>query len=114
MKLAVKRGKPLDLSGKWTFEFYNIMNLDSRKRFMESSHAKQWFDIVASNAFGAAVETAMLVTQQNLGPAPDMGAAAANAWKMQGAQKFLENLMSLTESTKPKTPPPLKKLNYAV
>ena len=89
------------------------MIFDPRKRFNESDYAKQWHDTVASNSFAAAVEAAMLITQTDFRNAPDMGTAAANAWRMDGAQKFLANLMSLTEKAEPKSAPrSIRPLDY--
>lgn len=90
------------------------MNIDSRKRFRESEHGKSWHDTVMSNAYASAVETAMVVTQQALPPAPDMATAAANDWRMQGARLFAKTLSDLTEVAPEQPKTTVRKLNYKV
>ena len=77
------------------------MNFDPKKAFNESDHAKVWHDVVASKGFHAAAEAALSNMQMNLPTAPDMATAAANDWRMQGARRFLNELMTLTEQGSP-------------
>ena len=89
------------------------MNFDPKKRFNESEHSKAWHDAVASQVFHAAAEAALASMQINLPKVSDMATAAANDWRMQGARRFLTELMSLTEpASKPDDKPAMPKLNY--
>lgn len=89
------------------------MNIDARKRFKEGPHGKMWGDFVASEAFNAAAEAALVSMAQSLPPAPELATAAANDWRMQGARLILGHLMNLTES-EPAKPEQRKRYNYKV
>jgi hypothetical protein len=89
------------------------MNFDPKKAFNESDHAKVWHDVVASKGFHAAAEAALANMQMNLPTPPDMATAAANDWRMQGARRFLNELMTLTEiGSIHKEASPFQPLNY--
>ena len=73
------------------------MNFDPKKAFNESEHAKAWHDLVASKGFHAAAEAALANMVLNFPSANELATAAANDWRMQGARRFLTELMNLTE-----------------
>lgn len=81
------------------------MNLDPVKRFRESPHIKGWGDFVAGEQFHAATLAALWQSERNLAIPSDLNDAAANFFRIQGAQDFLRNLMSLAESA-PEPPKP--------
>lgn len=88
------------------------MILDHKKRFRESPANKPWHDATASDWFHAGLATAMLEVSKNL-PAPqEMGAAAANAFRLQGAQLMLTTILNLTEPTTTPKPKVEQNLNF--
>lgn len=81
------------------------MILDHKKRFKESQAHKPWHEAIGSEWFQFAIQTAMLELQRNIPPAQDMGAAAANAFRLQGAQLLVSTMMNLTTHTPAGKPP---------
>ncbi len=75
------------------------MILDHKKRFRESTAHKQWHEATAADWFHAGLAASMLEVQKNLPTPQEMGAAAANAFRIQGAQLLLSTMLNLTEST---------------
>lgn len=69
------------------------MNIDHRKDFRESEHAKAWNNISASTTYTQAVSAAMLV----------FASQCPDATAMKGAQTFLSILSSLTDPEPKKT-----------
>lgn len=81
------------------------MNLDPVKRFRESPHIKGWADIMASAQFQEAALAAIWQQSRNLETPDSQDSAAANFFRIQGAQDFIANLMRLGESA-PEPPKP--------
>lgn len=75
------------------------MILDHKKRFKESPHHKIWHEASAADWFQTGLQVSMLEVQRSLPPAQDHGTAAANAFRLQGAQLLLSTLLNLTETT---------------
>ena len=71
--------------------------LTPRDNFKKSELAKGWLNIMDSTQFQAGATAALLEMQLALAHPQDMGTAAAYQWQMQGAKRFLETLMGLTE-----------------
>jgi hypothetical protein len=82
------------------------MNLDPVKAFRESPQSKGWSDLAASTQFQSAALAALWQTERKLAVPADMPDAAANFFRIQGAQDFLRNLMSLTDT---EAPPPARR-----
>lgn len=80
------------------------MTIDHRKTFRDSVHAKPWNNISASSDFQAAANAAMLIILESMPPPQDMGTAAANAYRVQGARQFLGIITSLTDSVPDRKP----------
>lgn len=79
------------------------MNIDPVKRFRDSPQVSGWNDLVASNQFQDAALAALWQTERNLALPADMNDAAANFFRVQGAQDFLRNLMNLALKELPET-----------
>jgi len=78
-----------------------------KDRFRENPDLVKGFnDIVDSNQMNAAFDAAMMQMTMSLGMTNEHPVAAANAFRLQGAQMFLANLKTLNTAvlpTKPKT-----------
>src|SRR5262245_15840605 len=85
---------------------FRLLNpvVDHKQRFYKSPFAKGWTDLVDGAQFQMASDCAMLALQQTFQPASDMGSAAANESRRQGAIQFLKILRQL--GINPPTPPP--------
>lgn len=72
-----------------------MTTLTPRQDFRQSDFVKGWADLVSSKQFEAAAKTAMLEYQSAVmtGLQP-----AENAFRLHGAQQFLQVLMSLADS----------------
>lgn len=88
------------------------MILDHKKRFRESPANKPWHDATATEWFQAGLATAMLEVAKNLPQPQEMGAAAANAFRIQGAQLMLSTILNLTESAPLPKPTVEQNLNF--
>lgn len=88
------------------------MNLDPVKRFRASPQASGWNDLVTSDKFQDAALAALWQTERNLAVPADMNDAAANFFRVQGAQDFLRNLMSLTQTELPNTTRPSREIDH--
>ncbi len=72
--------------------------INHRERFKAKKDlAKQWSDLSVSEAFVEASSCAMLHMASTQTPPNEMGMAAANAFRMEGARFFLSTLMQLTD-----------------
>lgn len=79
------------------------MTINQKKRFMESDFRRQFHEAVASQWFIEGVQAAFLEMADTL-PAPvDQVAALSNFYRLDGARRFRDILLTLTESTLPKT-----------
>ncbi len=91
------------------------MNTTPKARFLEQSAlAKQFLDVVDSEAFTRATELAMLAFMEQLTDATDPSTAAANAYRLHGARHFLALLKSLPEPPKPLAQRPSHNLDHAL
>ncbi len=91
------------------------MNASPKQRFLEQSAlAKQFLDVVDSEAFTRATELAMLAFVEHLTDATDPSNAAANSYRLDGAKRFLKLLKSLPEPPSPPTPRPSHNLDHAL
>jgi hypothetical protein len=88
------------------------MILDARKNFRESDHSKVLFDAVASAWFQAGASAALITMQRNLSSPSDMGSAAANEFRLQGARQFLDIFMSLSDPETQRARLPSGNLNH--
>ena len=88
------------------------MNLDQVKRFRESPKAKGWADLVLTVQFQDAAQAALWQTERNLAIPADLNDAAANFFRVQGAQDLIRNLMSLTESQPHQQPKRSRELDH--
>ncbi len=89
------------------------MTTSPKQRFLEQSAlAKQFLDVVDSEAFTRATELAMLAFMEQLTDATDPSTAAANAYRLHGARHFLALLKSLPEPPKALTPRPAHGLDH--
>ena len=88
------------------------MNLDPIKRFRESPQAIGWADLVLTAQFQDAAQAALWQTERNLAIPADLNDAAANFFRVQGAQDLIRNLMSLTESQLPPQPKRSRELDH--
>lgn len=71
--------------------------IDPRDKFIKGPFGKTWLDVVDSEQFQTAAQTALAQMQLNTSAPPDMASAAAGQWRMEGAKLFLQTLMGLTE-----------------
>jgi hypothetical protein len=88
------------------------MILDARKNFRDSDHSKVLFEAVATTWFQVGASAALITMQRNLSTPNDMGTAAANEFRLQGARMFLDILMSLSDPETKRTPLPTGNLNH--
>lgn len=88
------------------------MTLDARKNFRESDHSKVLFEAVATSWFQAGASAALITMQRNLSTPVDMGSAAANEFRLQGARQFLDIFMSLSDPEAPRSRLPSGNLNH--
>lgn len=72
-----------------------------KQRFLEvKSAVSEHANVTSRDSFAIACDFAMLDLINKLPPANDMGTAAANYWRINGAKEYLEGLMQLAEHTK--------------
>jgi hypothetical protein len=71
-----------------------------RESFRKTPHVNGWNDVVDSVKFKAAADAAMLHFGALLQKPTTMEHAAANEYRRQGAQAFLDVLMNLAEENK--------------
>lgn len=76
------------------------MTIDNKARFKNGPHSKTWSQVVVSEAFTEAANSAMLImlSQQST------DAAAANSYRLEGARHFLGILLNLTSEKKDTRP----------
>ena len=74
------------------------MTLEPKKRFRDSAFRKPWHELTEQEWFLRGLESAMLEMQRVMPQALDLGGAAANEFRMKGAQQFVSILLNLTES----------------
>lgn len=58
-----------------------------------------WHEATETEWFHTGLQTALLEMQKAMPQALDLGVAAANEFRMKGAQQFVSILLNLTEST---------------
>ena len=75
------------------------MILDHKKRFRDTPHAKIWHDATASEWFQSGLQAGLLELLKSLTAPQELGAAAANDFRRQGAQLLVSTLLNLTETT---------------
>lgn len=73
------------------------MTLNPKSQFQKSPLCKAHVDLVCLPGVHESLQVAMAQMQLNMGAAPDMGTAAAQAWKMQGAKEFISVWLNLAE-----------------
>lgn len=71
------------------------MIIDRLKEFRESEAGKKWHSASAESWFHQGIQLAL--SNLYLPPAQDMGNAAANHWRRDGAQLLADKLVTLTE-----------------
>lgn len=76
------------------------MNIDPRADF-QTKHKQDWQDLSDSAMFREAVKTALLIVARYQPAPPDMGNAAANAFRLQGAMQMADTLASLADDRTP-------------
>lgn len=86
------------------------------KQFTDNPvYRKTWPDIVDSPIFQSAIAAALLNLTLKNRNSPDMGTSAANAMKLEGAQQFVDILMTLSDPIKmPPTRPGAHNLNHQI
>jgi hypothetical protein len=91
------------------------MNFSPKQRFLEQSAlAKQFLDVVDSEAFQRATELAMLGLVEQLADSTDPSSAAANSYRIDGAKRLLAILKALPEPPKPLAARPSHNLDHAL
>lgn len=80
------------------------MELDAKKRFQSSVHARPFSDFVATEAFQEAAHAAM-ATMQASQVGVDANQAAANYWRMEGARTYLSMLAHICDIPTPRPKP---------
>lgn len=88
------------------------MILDHKRRFKESQAQKPWTDATGAEWFHFGLQTAMLEVQRNLPNPVDHGTAAANAFRLQGAQLMLSTMLNLTDGAPTPKPTFEQNLNF--
>lgn len=80
------------------------MNLleSPKKKFQKTPQAKVHADLVVSPQFQSTLDAALLQMQYEMGSASDLNTAAANAFRLEGARRFMATLLTLAET--PTTP----------
>lgn len=76
-----------------------------KDRFLASKHAKDFVAIVDGEPFKEATNAAMLELVESLTHAQDMGGAAANSFRLEGARRYKETLSGLPVPAKPRPQP---------
>lgn len=84
------------------------MIIDRLKEFRESEAGKKWHAASAESWFTQGIQLGL--EKLYLPPAQDMGNAAANHWRRDGAEMLAQRLLTLTEIQQPPKPTPMKQL----
>jgi hypothetical protein len=84
------------------------MTIDHIKKFRESEAGKRWHEASAEAWFHEGINVALL--NLYLPMAQDMGQAAANNWREEGARQLAQRLVNLTEIKEPPKAPAMKSL----
>ncbi len=74
------------------------MNLDPRKRFRDTPNGKTWSNAVASDWFQEGLITALTAMNLDTAVSTDMGTSAAVACRAEGARKFVNIMLTLTDT----------------
>ncbi len=91
------------------------MNTTPKARFLaDEKMARMFLDVVDSMPFERACELAMLALLEQLTESTDPSTAAANAYRLDGARRFLATLKALPEPPKPLAPRPSHNLDHAL
>jgi hypothetical protein len=90
------------------------VNINSRQRFRESGHQKEFNSFSGTEAFARAVEASLLQYVSNLGGAVGEADAAASYYKIEGARQVLSILANLTDTPTERKAPPSDNLAHNV
>ena len=84
------------------------MNLNPRKTFQSSPHAKKHVELVLDESFRRAVEASLLEYNQLL----TAGNEPANFYRMKGATEFAHVLLNIAEPLQPRKTDRTQNLNH--
>lgn len=86
--------------------------MNHKVEFQQSPFSKGWTDLTDGPQFQAAAKAAMLHFHSQQPIHSDMASAAATEWRRQGAQQFLDILVSLNINPERRQPPTGKQLDH--